>query len=271
MFKECLKKPLKHPIWFGFDFEALLVKMQDENQLILENHQLTSENESKLDKNQKTKYINHHQPISFVLKSNTGEVYTYCGENVGEKFISILEKEENRLINELKNILFSKYEKEIRKYQKSTCKCKFHHDDCEFDKTRPKYLTQKIKELCKCNNKKQHDCTCEYIKQRPQLIKELKEQKCKCNLLSTHAKDCKYKKNIKIIINEFCQIPILGFNSGKYDLTFLTKHMLNKEITNLITKSSSYLKLKYGNWMFLDVRNFIPADKMWRDGEDEDE
>ena len=55
------------------------------------------------------------------------------------------------------------------------------------------------------------------------------------------------------------QIPILGFNSGKYDMTFIISHMKDQKIRNLITKASSYMKLTYGRWNFLDVRNFALA------------
>ena len=62
---------------------------------------------------------------------------------------------------------------------------------------------------------------------------------------------------MKKIYDEYCQIPILGFNSGKYDVTFIISHMLKFPISNFIA-TSSYMKLMYRKWSFLDCRNYVP-------------
>jgi len=87
-----------------------------------------------------------------------------------------------------------------------------------------------------------------------QMIKRLEEeaeiisQALKSYLFSQYAIEwsilensdkCKFQ-TLKIkIIKDFCKIPILGFNSGKYDMTFIIQHMINPlfPIGNIITKS----------------------------------
>lgn len=80
----------------------------------------------------------------------------------------------------------------------------------------------------------------------------------------------KFKQNLSQIYKEYSQIPIVGFNSGKYDMTFIISYMLKHSISNFISKGNSYMKLMYGNWSFLDCRNYVPTGinlskfaKMW--------
>jgi hypothetical protein len=65
---------------------------------------------------------------------------------------------------------------------------------------------------------------------------------------------------INRIFGEYCKIPILGFNSGKYDVNLFIKHMVNPQrpITDLITRNKSILKFDWGSYTFLDVRNYLP-------------
>eukprot|EP01124_Arcella_intermedia_P017074 TRINITY_DN2375_c0_g2_i5.p1 TRINITY_DN2375_c0_g2~~TRINITY_DN2375_c0_g2_i5.p1 ORF type:complete len:135 (-),score=35.62 TRINITY_DN2375_c0_g2_i5:573-977(-) len=65
---------------------------------------------------------------------------------------------------------------------------------------------------------------------------------------------------------------VLGFNSGKYDMTFVVQHMINPiiPIEDIITKANSYMKLGYGDYHFMDARNYVPPNinldrfgKMW--------
>ncbi|PRP73084.1 hypothetical protein PROFUN_16825 [Planoprotostelium fungivorum] len=59
-------------------------------------------------------------------------------------------------------------------------------------------------------------------------------------------------------MKEYLSIPILGFNSGKYDLTFIITHMQKYDISPPITKTNSYMKLEYGAYAFLDAHNYVP-------------
>ena len=67
-------------------------------------------------------------------------------------------------------------------------------------------------------------------------------------------------KKLRQLYNEIPKIPIFGFNSGKYDMTFIVQHFTKYPIKNLITKSNSYMKLTYGNWNFINMHNFVPPD-----------
>ena len=58
--------------------------------------------------------------------------------------------------------------------------------------------------------------------------------------------------------HEGISIPILGYNSGKYDLTFIITHMQKYDISPPITKTNSYMKLEYGAYAFLDAHNYVP-------------
>jgi len=93
---------------------------------------------------------------------------------------------------------------------------------------------------------------------------------CKCE--QDHTDNCKFQRTKINIIKDFCKIPILGFNSGKYDMTFIIQHMINPlfPIGNIITKSKGYMKLGYKDYEFLDVHNYVPPNvnlnlfrKMW--------
>jgi hypothetical protein len=62
---------------------------------------------------------------------------------------------------------------------------------------------------------------------------------------------------------EFTKIPILGFNSGRYDLTFVINALANAKYQigkDIISKSSGYMKLSYGKFVFLDAWHFCTPD-----------
>ena len=184
LFEQLFGIPLVRDLYFGFDFEVLLLPSQF---AFGSNQQL----------------VNIHQPIAFVLHCSDPKYppVQYCGINAAKVFIQHLDDLHDKVVEDLQ--------------------LKFKHA----------YKTQindLYKKLCTCVNKKQHQPGC-------------KAQVIMCKL---------YK--------EYLQIPIIGFNSGKYDMTFVISHMLKYDIANLITKSGSYMKLMYGSWCFLDCRNYVP-------------
>lgn len=98
----------------------------------------------------------------------------------------------------------------------------------------------------------------------------LKRELCTCADSNNHDGKCKYVMNRNLVIQDITKIPILGFNSGKYDMTFVVEHLKKLEVDNLISKNNSYLKLSYGSYVFHDARNFVPPyinldafGKMW--------
>ena len=52
----------------------------------------------------------------------------------------------------------------------------------------------------------------------------------------SHEKGCKFKWNLSQIYKEYLQILIVGFNSGKYDITFIISYMLNIQSVTLYQK-----------------------------------
>ncbi|PRP75210.1 hypothetical protein PROFUN_15852 [Planoprotostelium fungivorum] len=65
-------------------------------------------------------------------------------------------------------------------------------------------------------------CSCQYTLQHKTWCKETTstDQPCRCGHCRQHKKDCKYIVTKCLIMKEYLSIPILGYNSGKYDLTF---------------------------------------------------
>ena len=159
-FEQEFKKPLIRNIYFGFDFEALLIP----NNKVLHTNKVGNATQH---------LINIHQPIAFVLQCNNSKypLVKYSGTDAAQVFIAELNKLHDTLVQELKNELHIIYQKELSMFKR-------------------KY--------CKCSNKQ----------------------------LKYHKKKCEYNWKMKKIYDEYCQILILGFNSGKYDMTFIISHML---------------------------------------------
>ena len=62
------------------------------------------------------------------------------------------------------------------------------------------------------------------------------------------------------LLKEYTTIPVVGFNSAKYDLCFVVNELdkLNLRIGRAISKVSGYMSIDLGNYRFLDVRNQVP-------------
>ncbi|PRP81736.1 hypothetical protein PROFUN_10836, partial [Planoprotostelium fungivorum] len=103
-------------------------------------------------------------------------------------------------------------------------------------------------------------CSCQYTLQHRPWCKETTptDQPCRCGHCRQHKKGCKYIVTKCLIMKEYLSIPILGFNSGKYDLTFIITHMQKYDVSPPITKTNSYMKLEYGAYAFLDAHNYVP-------------
>lgn len=95
---------------------------------------------------------------------------------------------------------------------------------------------------------------------------------CLCDGFNKHEGKCLFHMKKIQILMEYCSIPIVGFNSGKYDMTFATQCMTHNEMSlrDIITKCKGFMKLRYGDYVFLDVHNFVPPNctlemfgKMW--------
>ncbi|PRP73041.1 hypothetical protein PROFUN_17031, partial [Planoprotostelium fungivorum] len=78
----------------------------------------------------------------------------------------------------------------------------------------------------------------------------IETQKCSCQYTLHRSWCCKYIVTKCLIMKEYLSIPILGYNSGKYDLTFIITCMQKYDISPPITKTNSYMKLEYGAYAF---------------------
>ena len=76
-----------------------------------------------------------------------------------------------------------------------------------------------------------------------------------------------YRAICKLIVKlqSYCeQLPILGFNSGRYDLNLIKKQILvncglngNEKGHFVIKKNNSYITIATPQYLFLDVMNFL--------------
>ncbi len=85
---------------------------------------------------------------------------------------------------------------------------------------------------------------------------------------STHAPKRKRKTKAQALCDELdehmSELPVIGFNSGKYDINVLKEVLIphlvhHKGIQVTIKKHHTYLALKSGKLKFLDVSNFLAA------------
>ena len=74
----------------------------------------------------------------------------------------------------------------------------------------------------------------------------------------------RWKNNEKKWVN---QVPVIGFNSGKYDLNMVKKYFVKNKACNkedecnedvfAAKKESDYMFLTASKFIFLDVKNYI--------------
>ena len=68
----------------------------------------------------------------------------------------------------------------------------------------------------------------------------MKSDQCKCIFYREHSKECEFAKIRKSLLNEALTIPVIGFNSGKYDMCFVVNELdkLDMKIGPTISKGS---------------------------------
>jgi hypothetical protein len=183
--------PCQSPMFLAFDFECLLEK---EDVTIKKEH-----------------YTQKHVPIGVVCKVWTAQAdkkfkdFKYVGLDVGKKLIDYLE-----------NI----------------------HDDMiqwktkQFYKAHAKKLEQIEKTMCDCDSKEhQHRGFCnKYANQ----VQSKQDDPCCCSstgMKKRHKRKCKYSSSLRAVVAEWTITPILGFNSGKYDMCFVVNAMDDSRLT----------------------------------------
>jgi hypothetical protein len=166
-----------------------------------------------------------HSAPDFAYKFKT---ISYAGEDCCKHLINTLEANQEEIVRALKKYYFEKYDKKLKILCNENCKCTCAptegNEKTRFPNGLKSYQPHKAP-------KEVHHPNCKFVKIRGLLLRK-----------------------------EWAQIPIYGYGSGKYDLTFLIPHMLNPKfpVANLITRNNSYLKLSYGSFDFLDAHNLVP-------------
>ena len=82
-------------------------------------------------------------------------------------------------------------------------------------------------------------------------VKEKEPPKKKCHPLA------KVKAMYDAWMNE---IPVVGFNSGKYDVNVIKPHLIKKlkdELQFVVKKNNAFMCLKTSCLKFVDIRNYI--------------
>ena len=109
---------------------------------------------------------------------------------------------------------------------------------------------------------KMHSYMLEIADEAYKLLKEIYST----YLNALEALDDKEAKTVtKRLENWLKQVPVCGFNSGKFDFnimkSYLIPHFLESEveITNVIKKDSGYMQVATEQLVFLDVSNFLSA------------
>lgn len=57
---------------------------------------------------------------------------------------------------------------------------------------------------------------------------------------------------------EFMMIPVYAYNGGHYDYNLLMKYLRKHRIEKILNRTSDFLSFDYGNFRFMDCRNFVP-------------
>jgi len=106
----------------------------------------------------------------------------------------------------------------------------------------------------------------ESFKQKFKLnIMELFKTKCKCmkkkSIYQTdHETKCEAKKIYKRLLQEHRQVPVIGFNSGKYDLTFIIPHLKKYEI-KLYQQRESDNEIRLWHIQFYRCQKFLATQR----------
>ena len=185
--------PLVHDLYFAFDFEAMLKKINIQ----------ASEQET---------FTRVHEPIAVVLKTynkinSENFDFKYHGKDADKKLVAHL--------------------------------CDIH----------PVVYAMKVKHFDK-----------KYKKQ----ISALKRKQCKCKSKNNHGTGCQFIATLNTCKRLYTNTPIVGFNSGKYDMTMVVNGLSQFEtkykIGDIITKGNGYMKLGFGKYQFIDAWNFCTPD-----------
>jgi hypothetical protein len=223
-----LPVPFQQDFWLAYDFECLLRKQ----------HQVIGSDT----------YIQQHIPITVVCKSWSNQPtapslsFTYTGLDVGEKFIQWLEAQ-HIVIAEWKRKQFYKHvEPDVLKLKFPNCcesDIKMHTGYCH-----PLLRNQTI-----------------IVGQAITVDAANKPCNCHCTPRTQHISKCKYLAALRGLQQEHSAIPIVGFNSGKYDMTFVLNNMdksTTLPIGNTIKSGSGYMHVQWGSYRFIDAHNFVP-------------
>lgn len=240
-FEMHLKEPLQHDVYIGFDFECLLPRINEE----------TVENEVKTET-----IISHHVPVGVVAKIRiNGEEMKdddtkfkekhlcHCRESglgAAKKFVKWLEDMQEPLKEFKEKNFWRKYQQKMNKLEAKICTC---------------VGEPVFKHAGYCNH---------YANQ---IQNKDTDEPCCCEPHKQHNGGCAFKEARTNILGEVYRTPVIGYNSGKYDMTFVVSALAhsklskgpNGEVTmETINRGNNYLSLNVGIYNFIDAHNFVP-------------
>ena len=98
-------------------------------------------------------------------------------------------------------------------------------------------------------------------------MEELKKRQIKiaqmveCLYPQPESDDGKEKKEDPIWRNWVNQVPVFGFNSGRYDINMIKEYFVKNlaiiSVVNVAKKENSYMFLSTSNFKFLDIKNYL--------------
>jgi len=223
-FEQHLNINHSHKCYITFDFEAITAKYQNASHA-----------------NVTTK----HEPVAFVSKftnmySNEPEFECdkeFCGKDAHVQFVDYLTELHDKLKTFMLKQLWKQYGKAINGLKESLCSCDpniFHRNTCI---KKPGHI-ERAKRLgfvgcCKVRetHAKGHNGVAEnmdivYDMYNEQISSEMtKDIRFAIQAFLPKAKKCKFQMVLDALKRQYLNIPVYGFNSGKYDMTFVIKAM----------------------------------------------
>ena len=254
-FEEHLGIPMRHNCYFAYDFEALTTKYNDDPK-----NQITSK----------------HEPIAFVLKFinyfDTAPEFEcgaeFCGEHPEVKFVEHLTDIHDKLKAYLTKQFWLSYGDRVNSLKDKLCSCtpRVHHRlTC---KKKPGVVepASRCGFVGCCKVRETHAKGWNSVAEDTSVVMDIMKEETKRevpfevkSIIETYLpknKKCAFQVALDALKRQFLNVPVYGFNSGRYDMTFVVKALGRTDhpkLSNVISKSAGFMKLDYGIYSFLDM------------------
>lgn len=251
-FESILKKTVRNPCFFAFDFEAICKKHFAKNQCI----------------------ISKHKPVAYVLKyvdyHGSSDDYSteYVGPNAHEAFVDYVVAIHDDLKAHVTKLFWKTYGNEINALKETQCTCTpmyRHRAECpKKSGTIERAQRCGFKQCCSIreSHSQWYNEVVEDMHQvRYQFAKQTKQDVSVgiINIVKAYLpkpKRCKWVSTVDSLRKQYIKVPLYGFNSPNYDMTFVVKAMGKSKtvsLSNVISKASGFMSLGFGIYRFLDV------------------